>query len=40
MSLDDVLIAITVIGMLLSVAYIGLGFRDSIRLQSRDRNAG
>ena len=40
MSMDDVLIATTVSGMLLAVAYIGLGFRDSLRqrsLESRRR---
>ena len=40
MSMDDVLIAITVSGMFLAVAYIGLGFRDSLRqrsLESRRR---
>jgi hypothetical protein len=34
MSLDDVLIATTVSGMFLAVAYIGLGFRESLRLQN------
>jgi len=33
MSLDDVLIATTVSGMCLAVFYIGLGFRESLRLK-------
>jgi hypothetical protein len=34
MSLDDVLIAITLGGMLLAAAYIIVGFGESLRLQS------